>query len=229
MTRASREPAAAPSGAGTPDSVVATRGPTEAPAGCEALGAARKTPPVSKSADAAVATMTWNRREPSLRGGGMAARSKRAGQLRRVDPGPLARDRGSGRPLATAHLEEVAEAPEHPDKGSEPDRTTWVGPTIWAVPPTLAIDVGTSMTRVATETAGLVFAEPSVVAIDTRDGSVVALGHEAVGSWGAPRATSWPSAPCTRARPLTSTLRRASCTGSSSAAGWAGSRAPGSC
>jgi rod shape-determining protein MreB len=48
------------------------------------------------------------------------------------------------------------------------------------VPPTLAIDVGTATTRVATESAGLVFAEPSVVAIDTRDGSVVALGHEAV-------------------------------------------------
>ena len=46
--------------------------------------------------------------------------------------------------------------------------------------PTLAIDVGTAMTRVATEDAGLVFAEPSVVAIDTRDGSVIALGHEAI-------------------------------------------------
>ncbi len=46
--------------------------------------------------------------------------------------------------------------------------------------PTLAIDVGTSMTRVATEEGGLVFAEPTVVAIDTRDGTVVALGHEAI-------------------------------------------------
>jgi len=48
------------------------------------------------------------------------------------------------------------------------------------VAPTLAIDVGTSTTRVATETGGLIFAEPTVVAIDTRDGSVVALGHEAI-------------------------------------------------
>jgi len=48
------------------------------------------------------------------------------------------------------------------------------------VAPTLAIDVGTSMTRVATESGGLVFAEPSVVAIDTRSGAVVALGHEAI-------------------------------------------------
>ena len=46
--------------------------------------------------------------------------------------------------------------------------------------PTLAIDVGTSMTRVATENAGLIFAEPSVVAIDTRTGAVVALGLEAI-------------------------------------------------
>lgn len=82
--------------------------------------------------------------------------------------------------MATAHLEEVAKAPEHLHKGSEPDRATWVGPTIWAVAATLAIDVGTSMTRVATESAGLVFAEPTVVAIDTWDGAVVALGHEAV-------------------------------------------------
>jgi rod shape-determining protein MreB len=46
--------------------------------------------------------------------------------------------------------------------------------------PTLAIDVGTSMTRVAAEGRGIVFAEPTVVAIDTRNGSVVALGHEAI-------------------------------------------------
>lgn len=45
--------------------------------------------------------------------------------------------------------------------------------------PTLAIDVGTSATRVATED-GLVFDEPTVVAIDTRDGTVVALGREAI-------------------------------------------------
>ncbi len=36
------------------------------------------------------------------------------------------------------------------------------------------------MTRVATEDGGLIFAEPTVVAIDTRSGAVVALGHEAV-------------------------------------------------
>lgn len=46
--------------------------------------------------------------------------------------------------------------------------------------PTLAIDVGTAMTRVATDEAGMVFAEPTVVAIDTRDGTVVALGHDAI-------------------------------------------------
>jgi rod shape-determining protein MreB and related proteins len=55
-----------------------------------------------------------------------------------------------------------------------------VAPTIVPVAPTLAIDVGTSMTRVSTESEGLIFAEPTVVAIDTRDGSVVALGHEAI-------------------------------------------------
>jgi len=36
------------------------------------------------------------------------------------------------------------------------------------------------MTRVATESGGLIYAEPSVVAIDTRSGAVVALGHEAI-------------------------------------------------
>ena len=46
--------------------------------------------------------------------------------------------------------------------------------------PTLAIDVGTSMTRVATESDALLFAAPTVVAIDTRDGAVVALGNEAL-------------------------------------------------
>lgn len=45
---------------------------------------------------------------------------------------------------------------------------------------TLAIDVGTSTTRVANEDQELIFDEPSVVAIDTRHGTVVALGHEAV-------------------------------------------------
>jgi rod shape-determining protein MreB len=45
---------------------------------------------------------------------------------------------------------------------------------------TLAIDVGTSTTRVANEDQELIFEEPSVVAIDTRHGTVVALGHEAV-------------------------------------------------
>jgi rod shape-determining protein MreB len=82
--------------------------------------------------------------------------------------------------VAAAHLKEVAETPEHLYKGSDADQPMSVAPTIWAVAPTLAIDVGTSMTRVATESGGLVFAEPTVVAIDTRDGSVVALGHEAV-------------------------------------------------
>jgi rod shape-determining protein MreB and related proteins len=48
------------------------------------------------------------------------------------------------------------------------------------VAPTLAVDVGTSMTRVATDAGRVIFSEPSVVAIDTRSGSVVALGHEAI-------------------------------------------------
>jgi len=97
-----------------------------------------------------------------------------------VDPPPVG---GGGWALLAPgepELEEVAEPPEHRIKGSHRGLQKPVAPTISAVAPTLAIDVGTAMTRVATEADGLVFAEPTVVAIDTRDGSVVALGHEAI-------------------------------------------------
>jgi rod shape-determining protein MreB and related proteins len=43
----------------------------------------------------------------------------------------------------------------------------------------VAVDVGTSYTRLATVERGLLFAEPTVVAIDTRSGVVVEAGHQA--------------------------------------------------
>ena len=44
----------------------------------------------------------------------------------------------------------------------------------------VALDVGTSYTRLATSERGIVYAEPTVVAINTRTGSVVAVGHAAI-------------------------------------------------
>jgi rod shape-determining protein MreB and related proteins len=44
----------------------------------------------------------------------------------------------------------------------------------------VAIDVGTSYTRLATTEHGIVLAEPTVVAINTSNGSVVAVGREAM-------------------------------------------------
>jgi rod shape-determining protein MreB len=43
----------------------------------------------------------------------------------------------------------------------------------------IALDVGTSFTRIATRDEGLLIEEPSIVAIDTRNGDVVAVGHTA--------------------------------------------------
>ena len=103
-----------------------------------------------------------------------------ARELRGVDPGALGGGRRGPGTAGATHLEVVAEASEHLRKGSDQRAAGDVAPTIVVVAPTLAIDVGTSMTRVATEAGGLVFAEPTVVAIDTRNGSVVALGHEAI-------------------------------------------------
>ncbi len=44
----------------------------------------------------------------------------------------------------------------------------------------VALDVGTSYTRLATQERGLLFCEPTVVAIDTRTGAVVEVGHGAL-------------------------------------------------
>ncbi|MGH9019768.1 MAG: rod shape-determining protein, partial [Acidimicrobiales bacterium] len=44
----------------------------------------------------------------------------------------------------------------------------------------VALDVGTGWTRLATRDHGLIFNEPTVVAIDTRSGAVVELGHGAL-------------------------------------------------
>jgi rod shape-determining protein MreB len=44
----------------------------------------------------------------------------------------------------------------------------------------VALDVGTSFTRVATADGGVLFSEPTVVAINTRNGEVVAVGREAM-------------------------------------------------
>ena len=43
----------------------------------------------------------------------------------------------------------------------------------------VALDVGTNYTRIATREEGLLVEEPSVVAIDTRNGEVVAVGRSA--------------------------------------------------
>jgi rod shape-determining protein MreB len=44
----------------------------------------------------------------------------------------------------------------------------------------VALDIGTSHTRLATNQRGVVFDEPTMVAIDTRSGTVVELGHGAL-------------------------------------------------
>ena len=51
-----------------------------------------------------------------------------------------------------------------------------------AVATDVALDVGTSYTRLATLERGLLFSEPTVVAIDTRTGTVVDVGHAALGA-----------------------------------------------
>ena len=59
------------------------------------------------------------------------------------------------------------------------------GPTLvalaWLVMATdVALDIGTSFCRVATAEQGIVFNEPSIVAIDTRSGDVVEVGYGAL-------------------------------------------------
>ena len=52
----------------------------------------------------------------------------------------------------------------------------------------IAVDLGTANTLVYVKGQGLVLNEPSMVAVDTRSGQVVAVGHEAKRMWGrAPR------------------------------------------
>jgi rod shape-determining protein MreB len=51
-----------------------------------------------------------------------------------------------------------------------------------AVANDVALDVGTSYTRLATLERGLLFSEPTVVAINTRTGLVVDVGHAALGA-----------------------------------------------
>jgi rod shape-determining protein MreB len=52
----------------------------------------------------------------------------------------------------------------------------------------VAVDLGTANTLVYVKGEGLVLNEPSMVAVDTRSGQVVAVGHEAKRMWGrAPR------------------------------------------
>lgn len=48
----------------------------------------------------------------------------------------------------------------------------------------VALDIGTSYTRLATSASGLVFDEPTLVAIDTNTGDVVEVGHGALDSVG---------------------------------------------
>ncbi|NCU80746.1 MAG: rod shape-determining protein, partial [Acidimicrobiia bacterium] len=43
----------------------------------------------------------------------------------------------------------------------------------------VAVDLGTANTLVYVKGQGLVLNEPSMVAVDTRSGQVVAVGHEA--------------------------------------------------
>lgn len=52
----------------------------------------------------------------------------------------------------------------------------------------IAVDLGTANTLIYVKGQGLVLNEPSMVAVDTRSGQVVAVGHEAKRMWGrAPR------------------------------------------
>ena len=44
----------------------------------------------------------------------------------------------------------------------------------------VALDIGTSYTRLATEERGVVFNEPTIVAIDTSNGEVVDIGYGAL-------------------------------------------------
>jgi actin-like ATPase involved in cell morphogenesis len=48
----------------------------------------------------------------------------------------------------------------------------------------VAVDLGTANTLVYVKGQGLVLNEPSMVAVDTRSGQVVAVGHEAKRMWG---------------------------------------------
>jgi rod shape-determining protein MreB and related proteins len=44
----------------------------------------------------------------------------------------------------------------------------------------VALDIGTARTRLATSSRGVIFDEPTVVAIDTTSGDVVEVGHDAL-------------------------------------------------
>ena len=48
----------------------------------------------------------------------------------------------------------------------------------------IAVDLGTANTLIYVKSQGLVLNEPSMVAVDTRSGQVVAVGHEAKRMWG---------------------------------------------
>ena len=60
----------------------------------------------------------------------------------------------------------------------------------------LAVDLGTANTLVYLQGRGIVLNEPSVVAIDVRDGRPLAVGLEAKRMIGRTRPTSRPSAHC---------------------------------
>lgn len=58
----------------------------------------------------------------------------------------------------------------------------------------VGIDLGTANVLIYVKGKGIVLDEPSVVAIDTNTGKVLAVGEEARRMVGRTPATSWPSA-----------------------------------
>ncbi len=73
----------------------------------------------------------------------------------------------------------------------------------------LAIDLGTANTLVYERSRGIVLNEPSVIALNSRTGDVLAMGHEAWQMIGRTPATSWRCVRCAVERSPTSTSRSA--------------------
>jgi rod shape-determining protein MreB len=101
------------------------------------------------------------------------------GQLARVDPLALAYWRWLG--VRAPSTPPVRLSPAlHPVKASNHGRCATVGLASLSMALDVALDIGTSNTRLATSQRGIVFNEPTMVAIDTNTGSVVEVGFGAL-------------------------------------------------